>query len=132
MKISNRTIDYFIIAAMSSILLTLGLLLRKKAFGGVLIIRQILDVAPNFILCVAIPFLLLGIIRLVKIPKKETRLLYYFIFTLLIGVTSSEYAFNLWSDTKFDIFDIIASCCGLFLAAAIHNYFEIKGNQVPK
>ena len=77
-------------------------------------------------------FLLLGIIRLVKIPKKETRLLYYFIFTLLIGVTSSEYAFNLWSDAKFDIFDIIASCCGLFLAAAIHNYFEIKGNQVPK
>ena len=132
MKISNRTIDYFIIAAVSSILLTIGLLLRKTTFGGIMMIRQILDVAPNFILCIAIPLLLLGIIRLVKIPKKETRLLYYFIFILLIGVTSSEYAFILWNGAKFDIFDIIASSIGLFVAAAIHNYFEIKENQVPQ
>ncbi len=132
MKISNRTIDYFIIAAVSSILLTIGLLLRKTTFGGIMMIRQILDVAPNFILCIAIPFLLLGIIRLVKIPKKETRLLYYFIFVLLIGVTSSEYAFILLNGAKFDIFDIIASSIGLFVAAAIHNYFEIKENQVPQ
>ncbi|MFA0816430.1 MAG: hypothetical protein ACC608_11645 [Anaerofustis sp.] len=126
MKIDKKTKYYFAISVISLILWRVGILLRHTSFGNSLIVKQVLDIFPDFILCILIPFLILGLIRWIRIPKKETRLLYYIIFLLMIGSIIGEYALQQWIGTEFDIFDIIAAMIGLFATALIHNGIEIK------
>ena len=97
--------------------------LRRTFLIDVNIIRQLLLVLPIFFFSIGVCFLLISIVHYIQYPLKETRILYYIIYTFFTGVILYEYFTAKQNNGDFDIFQIIASACGLYAVMVLYDFF---------
>ncbi len=126
LKIDRQTKECFFIAAGSFLLWQVGMILRATSLINIYFIKRVLDIFPNFILSIAIPFGLLALIHFLKMAKNETRLFYYIIYTLLSFVIFGGYILTQYFFISFDIYNIIGTFIALFIDMIIQSRFEIK------
>lgn len=126
LKMDFKTKIYLYIMAGSLVIWRIGLSLRATSLINNYIIKKMLLIFPDFILCVAIPFGLLAFIHYFKITKNETRIFYYILYLVLFLVIFVGFIVAANFSVDFDIYNIIASFMALFIDMVIQDHFESK------
>ena len=103
--------------------------LRRTFLIDMNIVRQLLLVLPIFFFSIGVCFLLISIVHYIRYPLKETRILYYIIYAFFIGVILYQYFTAKQDNGEFNVYQIIASACGLYAVMVLHEHFTKEAQK---